>query len=71
MGVTPPGPRILQDVDKIIESLRRIVAAKGCVVHGLMPREGHRWGAAAHGAADNRVLKWGWLSNQEINNGLL
>ena len=58
-GITPPGPRILQDVDKIIESLRRIVAAKGCVMHRLMLRAGHRWGAAAHGEADNRVRKRG------------
>lgn len=35
-------------------------------MHGLMPRVGHRWNASAHGAADNRVRKWGGRRTKKL-----
>ena len=42
-GVTPASNRIGQDVDRVIQSAFAIIRNKGCVVHGMTPRNGNRW----------------------------
>ena len=54
----PSSRRILEDVNKIVGSLRKIVAAEGCVVHGVN-RSGHRWGASQFGAPVDRIRTHG------------
>ena len=41
-GVAPSSRRILEDVRKVLFSLRKIVDAKGHIVPGLVNRNGHR-----------------------------
>ena len=41
-GGIPTSKRIIQDVDKMVNSLERITDAKGAVVKGIASREGHR-----------------------------
>ena len=41
-GVAPSSRRILEDVKKVLFSLRKIVEAKGHIVPGLVNRNGHR-----------------------------
>ena len=52
--MVPSSKRIVEDVLRIVKSLKAIVAAKGCVVHSVA-RSGHRWGASQHGAPRNRA----------------
>ena len=47
-GVTPAFNRIGQDVDRVIPAAFAIVRQRGCVVHGMTPRNGNRWVAAQH-----------------------
>ena len=47
--MVPSSKRIVEDVLRIVKSLKEIVAARGCVVHSVA-RNGHRWGASQLGA---------------------
>ena len=41
-GVAPVSSRIVEDVKRVLTSLVKIVDAKGCIVPGLVNRNGHR-----------------------------
>ena len=41
-GVVPTSRRILEDVKRVLDSLAKIVEAKGQIVPGLVNRNGHR-----------------------------
>ncbi len=41
-GVAPTSDRIIQDIDRVFTSKRKIFAAKGAHVPGLANRTGHR-----------------------------
>ena len=61
-GVTPAFNRIGQDVDRVIPSAFAIIEKKGCVVHGMTPRNGNRWVAAQHDVGTE-------VNNQTRNKG--
>ena len=54
-GVVPSSRHIMEDIWKIIIALKKIVAARGCVVHGLMKHPGHWGNVAVEGAPENQV----------------